>query len=336
MKSALILFEDENLLNRIKVTLHDDAASFYYVDSADEAVAILNETEIAVALIPYRYDVLDGDELIGMLLDNNPKLQIVLFFNEEDMDNVVKSHNTYHLCKLICTNNLMLEELNQILNEAFNAYNKEELIKKMEIDYRKKEDSFKKTLFASSSLLNDRMAGYDSIEKLFGICTGYLFDQILASDDENKVISHFFDELLDEYISLMLKREPELEKYYAIILEKCHNPSENRYFMIDIPSITEFDKVNHDIFLQITFLIKAMSMFCFDFYKKFRGKAELSESKNSYILDIIFEGVSLLKDSDTNLRMEAFLKKLSGLYANKVSCGKKERIIQYRLQFSRL
>lgn len=332
MKSALILLEDENLLNRVKVTLHNDEATLHYVDTADDAVTLMNETEIAVAIIPYHFDVLNGNELIGMLLDNNPKLQIILFFNEDDLDDVVKSHNTYHICKLICTDNLKLEELNHKLDEAFYAYNREDEIKKIEIEYRQKEDVYKKTLMASSSLLNGRMAGYDSVEKLFGICLQYMLEIASVATEESTIISAYFDSILDEYISLMLKREPEIDKYFELILNSCHKPDENKYFMISFP---KYSGIDHEILLNITFIVKIMTMFCLNFYKKYRGKATLKDNKDIYVLDIVFEGLNVINDPDLYLFMESFLKKMSAIYADKVSFGKKERTIQYRLQFLR-
>ncbi len=330
MRSALFITNDENLMNRIKIMVHDEAAQFFYANTIDDAVLVMDEQEIAVVFMPYGLDVLSGDEMLEIILDHNPKAQIILLFDEEDLLDVIRAHNTYHICKLIASNNVKLELLPEKLDAAFERYNKDDEIKEFEKDYRVKEDKYKSALADISSLLNDRMNSYEKIRSFFLALSGmYLSEQFEA--DETESIKNYLDILMQEYISLFLIRETETDTYLEEIMEHAHESEEHRYLMIncDLKDLSDQDR------LQCLYVIRAISRFFTVFYEKYRGKIETEGTDAGTVLNIVYEGIVSPAYAGMIEKILPFNEAMIKHFSKRAVAGKKDRILQYKLIYNR-
>ena len=329
MRSALFISNDENLMNRIKIMVHDEAAQLFYATTIDEAVSIMDEQEIAVVFMPYGLDVLSGDEMLEIILDHNAKAQIILLFEDEDLLKVIHAHNMYHICKLISTSNMKLEELPHKLDRAFERYNKDDDLKEFEKDYRLKEDKYKSALDESSSLLNSRMSSYRELSA-FLVSLLNLEMQDSFKSEETEAFDAYLNRIMQEYTSLFLIRNTDVNLYLQSIATECHKPEEHRFLSLQGELVTTLQKEHQ---LKLLFVTGVLTHFFSIFSDRYRGKIETLESdmEPGVILNVVVE--SIIRPAYENL-LEKVLPLNENLvkhFSDRAACGRKERIIQYKM-----
>lgn len=326
MRSALFLHDNENLMNRIKIMLHDDNAEYYFSSSIDEALSLLDSKEIAVVFMPYNFDVMNGNEMIEIVLDHNPKAQIIVLFKDSDLSSVVKSHNNYHLCQIISDDFFKIEDLPSMIETAFGVYNRDDEIKSFELDYRRKEDKYKKTLTDMTGLLNDRIIGYEFVRDTMTNSCKYLCDNL--PQQINEKLSAFFDSVTEEYIKLFMINSGNLTEILTSIINDCNDSDIGRFFKSESDSNTYLNE-------NIVFNTYLITRFVMIFYTKYRGKAEYSEQDTYYSLNYVFEA---LPSKEVSKKTDILIKILIRLLENnsdKVIFGTKERIIQFRIMYKK-
>ncbi len=331
MRSALFISNDESLMNRIRIMVHDEAAQFYYANSIDDAVAVMEEKEIAVVFMPYGLDVLSGDEMLEIILDHNAKAQIILLFDDEDLLKVIRAHNTYHICKLISSSNVKLELLPEKLNAAFERYNKDDEIKEFEKDYRIKEDKYKNALTDISSLLNDRMNSYEKIRNFFLALSG-MYLQTEFAKAESEAFRNYLDILMQEYISLFLVKETGTNEYLDEIIKHAHEAEKHRFLMI---SCEHLDTLGEQDRLQCLYVIRSISRFFGIFYDRYRGKIETQEADTGIILNIVYEGIIYPAYAEVIDKILPFNDALTRQFSSRAVSGTKDKILQYKLIYNR-
>ena len=331
MRSALFLSDDENMMNRIKITVHDEAAQFYYCFSVDDAANIMDETEIAVVFMPYGMDVLSGDEMIEIIKDHNPRAQIILLFDEEDLTKVIKTHNTYQICKLICTNNMKLEELPDKIAAAFERYNKDEELRNFELDYRKKEDKYKQTLEDMAALLNDRMESYSEVRRYFlNLMRSHMKGKL--TEEEFTGMHEYVGRIFLEFISLYLLREPDPDLYLLNILSECHKPDARRFLRIQCDGIS---LLRDDQRMRALFVIRVLSIYFSLFYSQYRGRIETEETEEGTILNILYECIPEPALASLAGEILPMNEDIVRLHADRSAFGTKEKILQYKLIYKK-
>ena len=331
MRSALFITNDQNLMNRIQIMVHDEAAQFFYADSIDDAVSIMDAQEIAVVFTPYGLDVLSGDEMLEIILDHNPRAQIILLFDDEDLLKVVRAHNTYHLCRLISSSNMKLELLPEKIDAAFARYNKDDDLKDFEKNYRLKEDKYKHALHDMSALLNDRMESYSQARKLFMTLMHHAPGTGLNAEELEEVCN-YMTRVLYEYVSLYLLQDADLEHYTQHILDECHNSEQRRYLMIQIDSLLQLDPADRR---RCLFVIKVITLFFSVFYERYRGRVETEETENGMILNLVYECIAKPQFAELVSDILPFNESFVREFADRVAFGTKDRIVQYKLIYKK-
>ena len=329
MRSALFITNDENLMNRIQIMVHDEAAQLFYAKTIDDAVSIMDEQEIAVVFMPYGLDVLSGDEMIEIIQDHNAKAQIILLFEDEDLLKVIHAHNRYHLCKLISTSNMKLEELPHKLDRAFERYNKDDDLKEFEKDYRLKEDKYKSALDESSSLLNARMNSYKEISAFFVSLLNLEFANSRTSE-ETEAFDTYFSGIMQEYTNLFLIKNLDPAIYLQNIVSECHKPDQHRFLVLH----GEYkDALPKDTQQKLLFLIGILSRFFTTFADRYRGKIETQEAdtESGIILNIVYEAIVKPALADLFEHVLPVNENLVKHFSDRAACGRKERIIQYKM-----
>lgn len=318
MRSALFLHDDESLINRITITVHDDNAEYYFAKTIDAAIDILDTHEVALFIMPYNFDVLSGNEMIEIVLDHNPKAQIIVLFKDKDLSDVVRSHNVYHLCQLICEDFFKVEDLPAVLDMGFRIYNREEDLKSFELNFRQKEDTYKKAFVKMSSLLNDRTLSYGYIKDL-------LTETVRFSNNDT---ADYIDNLFKEYIQLFLLKDYESEEYFRTLSENYSNSSECKYLKIE-------NNCTQNISNNILFGIYTATSFIYDFYKKYRAKIELNEQNGNILLNIVFEAEPVKVLSSNYDSLPVILEHILAILSDKILYATKDKIVQYRLMYKK-
>ena len=331
MRSALFIHNDVNLINRIKITVHDDNAVYFYAESMDEVISIMSDNEISVIVMPYNFDVLDGKEMIEIILDYNPKAQIIVLFDDSDLLNVVKAHNEYHLCQIICDDFFKIEDLQSFLEIGFRAYNKEEDIKAFELSYRQKEDKYKKTFSNISSILNERTDSFLMIRNVLKFTLSSVLST--ANDSLKEALTIYVDNLLDRYIQLFLIDQTDYSKFVEIIESECIDNDSNRYFKLDKDILFKINDINRDAFLKLLFVSYVITVFLKQFYSKYRAKIEISETDDYYSVNIVYEAIVKNEFNAEISCIVNLIDSILSVFSDKSVFGTKENISQFRLMY---
>lgn len=334
MRTVLFAIEDSSLLNRIKVMLHDETAQFFFAETGDEAVAFVEKNEIAAAMVSLSMPVIDGAELAAFLLDKNPRTQILMLFDAADTKRIVKLHNEYHLCRLLCRNSLAMDEIPKTIEEALFCYNKASELKKIELSYREKEEKYKKTMFEMSALLNDRMESYQEVIRLFAVYGKFLMKNKSPSLSDSFIssVTSYMERLLQDFVQFFLLREPKRQEVIETVVRKYHNPEIGKYFKI-IDEVPQTEALEESAFQNMAFLISMLTSYFHQFYSEYRGKIVVSETPKHYMINVLYDVRPLDELKLAGEFLSALNEKIISSYVSKAAYGSKDSIIQFKLYF---
>lgn len=327
MRSTLFLLKDEHLVKRIRITVHDESSENYYAGNIDEAIRIMEEHEIAVAVIPYGYDILNGNELIEMLLDHNAGLRVILIFEEDQLLAVVRTHNLFHLSKLICTNHLNIEDLPRLIEESYRIYNKESELKQIETDFRRRENKYKNTMNEISMLLNERMESYKEIRTSYRHFLLFL----LTRRDDREQMSACIDAVLEQFIDVFLLREKELAETCDDILLKYNDPANERSLSLQLEDDASMDPENVQ---KMIFSLQTILQFLYEMYDKYRGSIELTSGKFDS-LNLLLEGIRKQETASVADETNDLILEILQRISDRCAYGAKDQIFQYKLIFEK-
>ncbi len=333
MRSMLFVLEDASMLSRIKILLRDKSITYFYASTGDEAVEIMEQHEIAAAMISLSMPVMDGNELLELFLSKNDRLQFMLLFDEQDTERIISIHNKYHPCKLFCKSLFDIDVLPQSIENALHLYNKEEELEEMEVSYHEKEERFKQTMFEMSAVLNDRMESYEEVIRHFCLCAGYLFDtESEESIADKETVCKFQSQVLEDFVQIHLLREIAQEEFFAAIEEKHNNPEIGKHFKIMNETIAA---IPADIYHNIAFLLSVLSFFFNHFYSEYIGKVVISENDRQYILNVLYDVKQNEEMKEVCIDLKQLNEQLIFAYSAKAATGNKDGIIQYKIYFAK-
>ncbi|MBO4902595.1 MAG: hypothetical protein J5518_07370 [Lachnospiraceae bacterium] len=316
-------------MNRIQIMVHDEAAQFYYSETIDDAVKIMDENEIAVVFMPYGLDVLSGDEMLQIILDHNDRAQIILLFEEEDLLNVVHAHNAFHICRLICTNNMKLELLPEKISAAFDRYNKDDDLREFERDYRLKEDKYKNALREMSGLLNDRMECYGSVRNMLLTLIGS-YDKLPEKVRDR--ICEYFGIILQDYMTIHLLEDQDPQNLLLETLARSNRGDEHRHLMIACDHLKDLTAEQQK---QALFVIRFLSAYFSGFYDRYRGRIETEQNDDGIILNIVYESIPYPETAQAAIDLLPVNEALVKQNADRFAAGSKERVLQYKMFYKK-
>ena len=327
MRSLLTVVSDENLLNRIKLILTDSSISYYYALDAEKASSIAENTEIAVAIVEYESNVVSGGEICELLLSHNPQMQFIMIFNEANTIAVLDIYNTLHLNKLMCKEYLVLEDLPSLIDSCLHTYNRDEELDLMDETYKNMNDKFLQPMQEMSSTLNERLYGYEYINRIFRKSLSF----VISSTNENiKTIDVFADRIINDYIQIFMIKEPQISAYFKRIDESFNDPEGRKYFkfICDENSLPDDKKYN------ILFLLDVITIYFDLFYQYYRGKISVSQIDGNIEINSIYE---IRKNNELEMYYSYIIEcinKIVSNYSSSYKYAKKDNIIQYKIIFS--
>jgi len=229
MRSVLTVINDENLMSRIRIAQTDKTIRYFYAGGGEEAIHLSEDYEIAVCILDFRLPIIGGGDLCEAILNNNSKTEIILIFDEQDIKAVLAVYNSFHISKLICKQNLVLEEIPKLVEGSLHMYNRLDEIKQIDKKRNKINDKYLKPMHEMSSLLNERMNGYQQVIHVFNDCIKFISSK---NEKTLKAFSGFVDRIINDYIQVYMVRQPEPWLFLDSLNMTYNKPEEKKYFRL--------------------------------------------------------------------------------------------------------
>lgn len=326
MRSLLTVISDESLLNRIKLALNDNTIKYYYSTTGEEASNIASREEIAVVIVDFINPVISGPEICEMLLSFNPETQFIMFFDEKYTKEVLNVYNALHLNKLICKEHLVLEDLPSLVESCLHTYNRDEELDKMDEDLAKMNDMYLRPMNEMSSILNERLIGYENVIKVFKNSVNYIINN---SDEVLKSVDTFVDRIINDYIQIFMIKEPQVSVYFDRINESFNDPEGRKYFKF-VYEDTEFPE---ELKYNLLFVLDVITIFFDIFYQYYRGKVSVgyAEGNNSWIeINAIYEVRKNQEIAGIYEYVSKVINNILSMHTLSTRFGQKNSIIQFK------
>lgn len=331
MRSVLVVVSDSGLLNRIRMVMQDSSAQYFFCESEEEALDIIETRELAVAMISLSMPLMDGQELIECIANRSSKTRIILLFDEEEVERALDIHNQYHLCKLIYSQNSGVDDFPEFVEEALSDYNRSDEIKKIEIRHREKEEKYRTTMMAMKELLEGKQTGIEQTNILLRNAAGYLAcNGTQVQENVSSQVISYCEELLKKRETVFELNSPDMEQYFETLVSECHKPEEKRYLKLECHTQIPTDD---ELFGKMAFVLDAITDYYRYFYKFYRAKITLSEIEGNLVCNVLFDiGKQKLtgRISDSGIKL---LKHLTAHYSDQAAFGSQEGIFQYKMVY---
>ena len=330
MRTILFVDDDLTIINRLKVIMVDQTIQCFFATTGEEALKILSAEEIAVAVVDLTMPVLSGKELIEMISGQYPDTVVMLLAERDEAREAIEVHNNLHTNKLIIKPWMSADELNKWLQDGLETYNSEDKQNHLAEEYRERVEKYKEIVFEMTNLLNDRMEGYQEIEKVFKHIIEALMQitDCQLTQDEKYYVSEYEEKLLREFIQIYLVGIAERESFELSLVNQYHDPSENRYFLYE----DDLEDVSAENFQHIRFIMKAVTHYFSILYPTFRARIGIQETKDEhYLLNILYEipGYKIMEHAE--VLMKQIMERLIEHYSAKFLFGEKNNIQQYKI-----
>ena len=326
MRSVLVVISDEALMSRVRLSLSDPTIKYFFAAGADEAMRFAEDNEIAVAVMDFRLPVMDGQDMCEIILEKNPKTENIFIFNESDTERVLSVYNQYHISKLLCKENMILDDLPSLIEDSLHMYNRVEEINIKSKSINKLNDKYLKPLQEMSEILNERMESYQEIIRSYNDCLKFITGN---TEKTLKSLNVYVDRIINDYIQLYMVRQPEYDVYFGNINNSFNKPEDKKFFKF----IDNVKEVSEEILTDIFFTVDILTILFDSFFLAYRGKIELAEENGSYLVNAIYE---VREDEEKEISTTALniVKSIINNQASRLQYAKKDNMIQYKAFFT--
>lgn len=334
MRTALVLTEDAKYIDGIMAFSQSCHMNFCFAETVDEAIGIIGINDIAVAIIDYTPETYSITDFIQLLYTSRSHIQIIMLYSEKDSLNVLNIHNSCHLCRVLCKEKAEPGDLKLMINHALELFEKKDVVFQKENENRKREDNIKKTIRDMTEILNDRAFCYRNIEKLLLLSVQLLGQKqnLIPLEACEKCYFDYISHILSQYTQLYLLKDLNQEKYFDFFEKRYSDESGNEHFSLNI----SFEhSIENEIFCNIAFLSDTLASFYSMLYDEYKGKIEVTEDQDNYILNILYEAVNDEEKEIITLILNNLIKRVIVTYSDKAIHGQNERITQYKMYFKK-
>ena len=331
MRTILFVDENETIINRLKVIVLDKTVKCFFAADGEAALKILDENEIAVAVIALNMSLLSGRELLEIINGQYPNTITMLMAEREEAGEAIDIHNDLHINKLIIKPWTSAEEVVKWLHDGLDQYNSGDQQSKIAEEYKQKTVKYEKLFLEMSDILKDREEGYQEIVKIFKV----VLEMVISESEKNLIsvevnyIVEYAIRLLYEFMKIYFEGLAEQESFEMAMLNQYHDASENRYFKYENEVAGSIAKAS---FQHIRFILKAITEYFSVLYPIYRAKVTVTETANGqYLLNIVYELPSYKILENAEAYMKGLLERLMDHYSAKHAYGEKNNIHQYRI-----
>ena len=328
MLKGLFISEDNFLLERIKTGFSNyPDYEYLFASSSDEAVKLAKENEIAICCIYLDMEILFGDEISDIVIDENPEVRFIFIYDEKDTELAVKMFNVYDGSKIILKENFSVEALKESFDEESALYNAENRLHEDARIYREREMAYKNSMAEMSNVLNQRVECYQSIVKMYAAGIEMVMPKF--TKDEGLKVKAFLEKELSEYVDKFVVSSIDIASFFKALEEDINNTELLKHYQIFGKEIVKSD----DLGVLICYAIHFISHGFCDFLEKYRTKVEIKEGPFAIRVDF------LVDTRLGNVRPEFFEEYTSVLndivvtLCDKVEKGSKDGITQYRFYY---
>jgi len=331
MRTILFVDENETIINRLKVIVLDKTVKCFFAENGKKALKILEENEIAVAVVALNMSLLSGKELLEIIDGQYPNTITMLMAEREEAGEAIDVHNDLHINKLIIKPWKSAEEVVIWLQDGLDQYNRGDKQNKIEEEYKQKTMKYEKLFLEMSTILEDREEGYQEIAKIFKVVLNMVFSESEKNliDVEISYVVEYAARLLYEFMKIYLEGVEEQESFGIALVNQYHDALENRYFKYESEVEGNMAKTS---FQHIRFILKAITEYFSVLYPIYRAKVTVTETLNAqYLLNILYElpTYRILENAETY--MQELLERVIENYSAKHVYGEKNNVHQYRI-----
>lgn len=282
MRTVITVISDEMLLNRIKLVLGNNS-NYHFFASGEEASDFACENEVSVAIVDYKLPVLTGTEVCELLQSINPDVQIIMFFAEKYTAEVLAVYNRLHIGKLMCKENMILDDLQGHVNDLLHEYYREDELKVMDSNFHKISEKYLKPMNEMSRLLNERMKGYDEILDNFICCCNYIVKRY--EDVSLEAFDDFIRDIVKDYVQVYMVGISDSDDYFNQLESNTNKPELKKYFKF----INGIENYSEDVILDVVFTLIFITKLFDKFFVMYRGKLETAITNDKVVINAIYE-----------------------------------------------
>ncbi len=329
MLSTLIAVEDENLLARIRSILSADHVDAFFSSEAEEAADIIQNNDIAIAILSLSFSVMDGGELAEFCMQQNSRTQLILLYSEQDTEYAVSFFNAYENCKIISYDLFKPMELSALIWEAEQDYSAESALLAQEEKFFQKESQYKKKLMDMSGLLNDRNEGYSAVIRQFLMSFRLLFD--VPDDPALDILMDHLTNVLNEYVQLFLVGTVTLSDIMDYLNNQSFDAEEMKYYHLETTGDIIPADYGTDSSCDFAFLLYLCVETFHLLAQHFRSRVNVSIKETEYRADLIYDVRVASENQKIFGYMCTIMESLGKNFSDKFLYGSKDGVIQYRM-----
>lgn len=327
MRSVLTVIKDENLMQKFRIAHTDSTIRYFYAGNGEEAIRITEDNEIAVCIVDFKLSQLSCAEICETILDNNSRTEIIIVFDEQNISEVLNVYNRYHISKLICKQNFILEDIPKLINDSLHMYNRLDEIKKSDEKRTKIAEKYLKPMQEMSSLLNERMNGYQQVIRTFNDCIKFISGR---NEKSLKSLNVFVDRIINDFIQVYMIREPEYNVFLESLNYSYNKPDEKKYFRYTCDCESINDNCIREILMAANLVTIAYDLF----YKSYRGKIIVSSEENATCFNCIFEALHFTSEGVEPETIISIIKYIISEYSDRIQFARKDNIMQIKAYYN--
>jgi len=340
VRRILVAISDNNLLDRIKLVLGNKSSEFFYTQSIDDAKGILSANKFSLVICDLFNKKDFGEEFFDLIGTNKSETKTIMFFGKDNTKEALDYYNRYSIFRLLCTDYFTDSEFNQCFYAT--SDNNEECVAVDKIrDVKQLEERYLRPMREMSSILNERLIGYQCIVDVFRKSFDFAFK---SSEITIKTINGFVDKVINDYIRIYMIEDSDINVFFNKIEKMFNKPEEKKYFKF----LNETGNISEKLFSMKAFneseafLLKCNIIFsidvlttCFDnFYPHYRGKIVVNENDGSIEINTVYE---VRRDHEIDSVYKYVMAVVNNILisnSKEVKNGVRDNVIQYKVVVS--
>jgi len=328
MINAIVINQNQLLIDRIKPILSiDDNIAFRYYTNIEEAIDFISENHPEIGILSLDMDIMGGDEIADIIIDNNDKAKFVFIYEESNIEKAIELFNRFDYTRLIENKGLSPDDLLDNVRDLYELVTREDNLNQKVNSYRDLEKASRDKMSDMSSVLNSRIECYNSLNRSTVNAIKFICGNDLI-DYQEKVIN-YLNYTFAQYIHDLLIESPDIVQSINTITEILNDTQRQRHFQF----VSDISVIDKEIEEKVSFAAFVLSHMFSDFLEKYRIKIELKENDKIVRMDFLLD--KRLGNIDDGLfdMLRGVARRLINSICDKVEFASNEGIIQYRMFF---
>ncbi|NLG05321.1 MAG: response regulator [Clostridia bacterium] len=333
MQTVLFVDDDLRILQKLQAITLNKSIQCFLAQNGEEALKIVQEHEIEVAIVDLVMPVISGEELLDMITSISPDTVIMIMTEESNMREAVRIHNELHTKKIIVKPFTLSDDIAGWIHAALSLYHKHETYTQKQEIFQKKVDKYKQILFEMRNTIRNREESYEQIVNVFGMIMKEIYlNYDKLSELESQILADYEKKILNDFIHIFLLCEFHEDFFEQMLVNQYHDPGELRYFRFRKDLNDQIKKEHLGILIFITMY---MTQYFSLVFPTFVAKLNLSEENECYVLNFLYEANGILVNEETKNRMIEMVTGILNEFADRYANAAKGNVIQYKVYINK-